>query len=76
MSMQVYLLGLVGHQALSALLATKVQVLDESIRAITFQEGQNLIDKGDLDRFSGLMRWLDELAVEQEFHHIFRWFNC
>ena len=76
MSMQVYLLGLVDHQALSALLATKIQVLDPSIQAITFEEGQNLLNKGDLDRFSGLMRWLDELIIEHEFHRVPKWFNC
>lgn len=76
MSVQVYLLGLVDHQELSAQLATKVQVLDESIRAITFEEGQRALQEGRIIRFFSLLRWLDELATEQDFHRVPRWFNC
>ena len=64
------------HQELSAQLATKVQVLDESIRAITYEEGRRILEAGRMFRFFSLLRWLDELATEQEFHRIPRWFNC
>jgi len=76
MSAQVYLLDLVDPRGLSAQLATKVQVLDESIRAITFKEGIQALEQGHIIRFLGLLRWLDELATEQEFHRVSRWFNC
>ena len=57
-------------------MATKVQVLDESIRAITYEEGRRILEAGRMFRFFSLLRWLDELATEQEFHRIPRWFNC
>jgi hypothetical protein len=61
---------------LSERLAIKVQILDESIRAITFEEGQRALIEGRITRFFSLMRWLDDLAIEQEFHRVPRWFNC
>lgn len=64
------------HQALSAQLAIKVLVLDESIQAVAFEEGQRALHHGDMYRFQGLMMWLDELATDEEFHQIARWFNC
>lgn len=73
---QAYSLVLVDHQMLRDQLATKIQVLDPEIQAIVFEEGKQLLRQGRLFRFYGMMRWLDELATEQEFHRVPRWFNC
>lgn len=76
MSMQVYLLRLADPRALREQLAIKVRILSPEIQPIVFDEGMAALMKGRMFRFFTLMRWLDELATEEEFHHVPRWFNC